>query len=96
MKGHCVKGQATDIPDMKAGGVDLVIPSDGYCMNLEPSSSMMLTCDGKVNLLFLDPLRTIIFSDFSFPLFLSQVLHYMPRKMTAAVHVPTSMLVLVR
>ena len=59
MKGHCVNGQATDIPDMKAGGVDLVIPSDGYCMNLEPSSSMMLTCDGKVNLLFLDPLRNI-------------------------------------
>ena len=61
MKAQCIKGQATDIPVIKAeGGMDLVIPSNGYCMNQGSSSSIMLTCDGKVNLLFLDLLHKYV------------------------------------
>ena len=45
MKGKCVKGQATNIASMKAIGMDLVIPTTGYCMN-SGNTSMLLTCDG--------------------------------------------------
>jgi hypothetical protein len=45
MKGKCVKGQATDIASMKASGIDLVIPTTGYCMESDGTSSL-LTCDG--------------------------------------------------
>lgn len=45
LKGKCVKGQATDIASMKSAGIDLVIPTTGYCMNSAPTS-MLLTCDG--------------------------------------------------
>jgi hypothetical protein len=45
MKGNCVKGQATDIANMKATGMDLVIPTAGFCINSD-DGSMLLTCDG--------------------------------------------------
>ena len=45
LKGKCVKGQATDIASLKASGMDIVIPTTGYCMNSAPTS-MLLTCDG--------------------------------------------------
>ena len=69
MKTQCVKGQAANI-----GGMSVVIPSDGYCTNQGPSSSMMLTCDGKVNLVFLDLLHKYFLISL-FPLSHSQVLH---------------------
>jgi len=46
MKGKCVKGQATDIASMKASsGMDLVIPTAGFCMKAG-EGSMLLSCDG--------------------------------------------------
>ena len=47
IKGKCVKGQATDMVAMKRdAGVDLVIPTAGYCMNTGDGESMLLTCAG--------------------------------------------------
>ena len=53
IKASCVKGQATDIPDLEAQGMKLAIPTTGYCMNDEDTSSMKLTCDGKTCSFFL-------------------------------------------
>jgi hypothetical protein len=50
MKLNCVKGWATDVPDLKAQGMDVVIESTGWCMadqGEEGKGSMLLTCDGN-------------------------------------------------
>jgi hypothetical protein len=54
MKGKCVKGQATDIASMKSAGIDLFIPTTGYCMNGDPTS-LLLTCDGTIFVVFFNP-----------------------------------------
>ena len=41
MMGKCVKGQVVAEPS----GSEMVVPTDGYCMN-SAGSSMLLTCDG--------------------------------------------------
>ena len=60
MKGKCVKGQATDIASMKSAGIDLVIPTTGYCMASE-GTSVLLTCDGTIYVGFFNPPQ-ILFS----------------------------------
>ena len=56
MKGKCVKGQATDIASMKASGIDLVIPTSGSCLSdPQQKSSLLLTCDGTIFVVFFNP-----------------------------------------
>jgi hypothetical protein len=62
MKGKCVKGQATDIASMKASGIDLVIPTTGYCMESDGTSSL-LTCDGTIYVGFFNPPQIHFFPD---------------------------------
>jgi len=45
VKTSCVTGQGTTIPSMEEGGIDLVIPADGYCL-MSGLESMKLTCTG--------------------------------------------------
>lgn len=50
VKTSCVTGQGTTIASLEESGMDLVIPSDGYCLNSNAGESMKLTCTGKLNL----------------------------------------------